>query len=103
MQEDWQKTEQYRRVDFRTIYTASWRQVIVPKEWPEDLRPFLLQFLNEPEKWTSESARRAYGGNVVYGSPRFYVVQDGKLVTTDVGLGGWDGTIAPTLKKLVGA
>ena len=77
--------------------------MIVPKEWPEDLRPFLVQFLNEPEKWTSEAARRAYGGGAVYGSPRFYVVRDGKLVATAIGVYGWESTIAPTLKELVGA
>ena len=77
--------------------------MIVPKEWPEDLRPFLVQFLNEPEKWTSEGARRASGGNVVFGSPRFYVAKDDKLVATSVGLYGWEDTIAPKLKELVGA
>ncbi|MBV8392688.1 MAG: hypothetical protein JOY81_05850 [Alphaproteobacteria bacterium] len=103
MQDEWKTTEQYRRVDFRAVYTASWRQVIVPKEWPDDLRPYLEQFLAEPERWTSEAARRAYGGNVVYGSPRFYVVRDGKLVFTDVGIDGWTYGVAPKLKQLVGA
>jgi hypothetical protein len=102
-QDEWQKSEQYRRVDFRAVYTASWRQVIVPKEWPQDLRPVLAQFLDRPEKWTSEAARRAYAGNVVYGSPRFYVVRDGKLLFTDVGLSGWEYGVAPKLKELVGA
>ena len=39
---------------------------------------------------------------VVYGSPRFYVVVDGQLVFTDVGLNGWTYGIAPKLKDLVG-
>ena len=102
MQDDWKKTEQYARVEFRTIYTSTWRQVVVPKEWPGDLRPVLEEFLASPDKWTSEGARRAYGGMAVYGSPRFFVVVDGKLAYTDVGLDGWLYGVAPKLKELVG-
>ena len=103
MQDDWQKSKQYSRVDFRTVYTSTWRQVIVPKEWPADLRPVLQEFLASPERWTSEEARRGFGGMVVYGSPRFYVVVDGELAFTDVGLNGWTYGVAPKLKRLVGA
>jgi hypothetical protein len=102
VQEEWQKSEQYQRLEFRMVYTAHWRQVIVPREWPVELRPYLEQFLATPEKWTSEAARRAYGGNVVYGSPRFYVVRDDQLVFTDVGIYGWEYGVAPKLKELVG-
>ena len=102
MQDDWKKTEQFARIDLRTVYTSTWRQVIVPREWPDDLRPVLESFLANPEKWTSDEARRAYGGMVVYGSPRFYVTVDSKLVYTDVGLNGWTYGVAPKLKELVG-
>ena len=39
---------------------------------------------------------------VVYGSPRFYVVVDGELAFTDVGLNGWTYGVAPRLMRLVG-
>ena len=102
MQDDWQKTQQYARVNLRTIYTSSWRQVVVPREWPADLRPVLEEFLASPERWISVEDRRAYQGMEIYGSPRFYIAVDGKLVYTDVGLNGWHYGVAPKLKELVG-
>lgn len=94
----WKKTEQFKRVNYRDVYVPHYRQVIMPEHWPEDLRPVLETFLSAPDKWVNTTNNPF----VVYASPRFYLVKDGKLIITGAGLSGWQYRIAPTLAQLVG-
>lgn len=88
----WRNTPQYAAVEYRRIEVNSWRLVILPSEWPADLRWIVEEFRkteagrNHESKW----------------SPRFYVVQDHKLLRTAAGFGGWDNEIQPLLKRITG-
>jgi hypothetical protein len=75
---------------------ATW---LKPREgWDPKLVWVLRSFLAHQDKWNPDKQHW-----FEYRSPRFYVVLNEEIVTTATGVSGWQGTIAPMLKQLVGA
>lgn len=71
------------------------------RDWPDDLHGVLRDYLVKREEWSDEEKLKF--GSALNGYPRFYVVVDGKLDTTALGLKGWREVIAPRLTELVRA
>ena len=51
----------------------------------------------EPENYAK------WGNANILGSPRFFLIQNGKLTNSAVGLDGWKYRIVPVLNQLVGS
>lgn len=88
----WRQSEQFRRVDYRRV-ELNWRLLTLPREWPDDIR------------WVVEEFRKTEDGRGIKQrySPRFFIAADRKLIVTDTGQRGWDATIVPKLRTMVGA
>ena len=74
-----------------------------PREnWDPKLVWVLRSFLEQQEKWDTPKSNPKRNGWFTYWSPRFYVVHNDVLIETDTGVYGWQDTIVPLLKKIVG-
>jgi hypothetical protein len=105
---DWEKSEQYKKVSFRTIEPGRWAQLRdEPGIWPNDIRWIREAFLKDWRKWTAKDQATAgwtpaYGESALTASPRFFVAQDDKLLETAPTKYGWDQYIGPLLSKMLG-
>jgi hypothetical protein len=79
----------------------------LPETWPAEFRWIREAYMKDWESLTAND--RTNGGARIttpeWGlglSPRFFVANDDKLVTSTTGVYGWTNTIAPVLEKLVG-
>jgi len=79
----WLASPQFSKVKFVEIDTPKLKDAYETRNWPEQYRPILAQL---PKK---------------FGTPRFVVVQDGKVVSNEEGTGEWDRTMTK-IRELVG-
>ena len=79
----WLASPEYAKVKYVEIDTPKLKDAYESRNWPELYRPILAQL---PKK---------------FGTPRFVVVQDGKVVSNEEGTGEWTRTMAK-IKELVG-
>ena len=70
--------------------------------WPENRRWIVLSFLEDRKEWCKQYWA-AWGELSIYGSPRFYLVADDRLIFTDAGEENWKYRVRPEITKLVGA
>ena len=79
----WLASPEFAKVAWVEVESPKLREAYQQRYWPADLRPVLAQL---PRK---------------SGTPRFLIVQDGKVVSNEFGTGQWAATVAE-LKKLLG-
>lgn len=98
------KSAQFSRLDYRRVEPHRAKQVVEPDYWPEDLRWVCKAFLQDVDHLTEndQSTIGVNGLRARYVSPRFYVVQDRKLMLTSPGEAGWKHYVAPYLNRVVG-
>jgi hypothetical protein len=81
--ESWLASPEYRQVAWVEVEPAHLKEAYQERRWPDALRPVLAQV---PGKW---------------GTPRFLIVEDGRIVSNQVGVTKWLKTMAE-LKRLLG-
>jgi hypothetical protein len=79
----WRASPEYRRVEWYEVEPAHLREAYQERHWPEALRPVLAQV---PRK---------------SGTPRFLIVEDGRVVSNEFGVSKWRNTMAE-LHRLLG-
>jgi hypothetical protein len=79
----WLASPEYQRVVWYEVEPPHLMQAYQERHWPEALRPVLTQV---PRK---------------SGTPRFLIVDDGRIVSNEMGVSKWLNTMAE-LKKLLG-
>ena len=79
----WLASPEFSRVAWVEVESPRLKEAYQQRYWPADLRPVLAQL---PRK---------------SGTPRFLIVQDGKVVSNEFGTDRWSATVAE-LKKLLG-
>jgi hypothetical protein len=79
----WLASAEYRRVTWYEVEPPHLEEAYRERHWPEALRPVLAQV---PRK---------------SGTPRFLIVEDGRIVSNEIGVSKWRNTMAE-LRKLLG-
>lgn len=76
-------------MDYQVVYPANADLVTVEESWPAPARPVRTAFLASEEGQKRPNA-----------TPRFILFQDGKVVLTVTGNGGWKDTMWPKIQEL---
>ena len=79
----WLASPEYRQVTWVEVEPPHLKEAYQERHWPEALRPVLVQVPHRS------------------GTPRFLIVEDGRIVSNQVGVSKWLKTMAE-LKKLLG-
>ena len=80
---NWLASPEHSKVKYVEVETPKLKDAYETRNWPSEYRPILGQL---PKK---------------FGTPRFIVVQDGKIVANEEGTGEWDRTMVK-IRELVG-
>jgi hypothetical protein len=78
----WLASSEFQKVSYFEIEPITLKHAYEARSWPRALRPVLAQV---PSK---------------SGTPRFLIVQDGRIVSNQLGLSAWAGTLAD-LRQIV--
>ncbi len=76
-------------MDYQVVHPANADLVMVEESWPAPARPIRAAFLASEE-----------GRNRANATPRFILFQDGKIVLTVTGNGGWKEKMWPMIQEL---
>jgi hypothetical protein len=76
---------------YRVVYPADQTLVMTEEHWPADARPVLPIFLASDEGKARPNA-----------TPRFILVQDGKVVLAVTGNAGWKDKMWPKILEVTG-
>jgi hypothetical protein len=100
--DEWKASRQFQRVDYRRWDAANVHQIGREQEWPADLQWVYRDFISRQAELEPEDYAKLGNANT-FGSPRFFLIQNGKLTNSAVGLNGWKYRIVPLLNQLVGS
>jgi hypothetical protein len=87
-----QKSDAFRKLDYRVVFPKSDELMLKEASWPADARWVLAEFLNTKE-----------GKNLSGDQPHFILAQDKKIVLVAVGNGGWTDKMLPKIAEVTGA
>ncbi|HQS16353.1 hypothetical protein [Reyranella sp.] len=76
-------------MDYQVVHPANADLVMVEQSWPTPARPIRAAFLASDEGKRSPNA-----------TPRFILFQDGKILLTVTGNGGWKDRMWPMIQDL---
>jgi len=76
-------------MDYQVVHPASADLVMVEQSWPAPARPIRAAFLASDEGKRSPNA-----------TPRFILFQDGKILLTVTGNGGWKDRMWPMIQDV---
>jgi len=76
-------------MDYQVVYPANAGLVMAEESWPAPARPVRTAFLESEDGKTSPNA-----------TPRFILFQDGKVVLTVTGNGGWKDRMWPRIQEV---
>ncbi len=76
-------------MDYQVVYPANAGLVMAEASWPAMARPVRTAFLESEDGKTSPNA-----------TPRFILFQDGKIVLTVTGNGGWKDRMWPRIQEV---
>lgn len=79
----WLASNEFLKIEWFEIEPITLKDAYEERNWPRALRPILAQV---PRK---------------SGTPRFLIVRDGQIVSNQVGLSGWQATLAELKQYLV--
>ena len=78
-------------MDYQVVHPANPDLLMVDESWPAPARPIRAAFL------ASEDGQKRPNA-----TPRFILFQDGKVVLTVTGNGGWKDQMWPKIQELTG-
>lgn len=78
-------------MDYQVVYPANADLLMADASWPAPARPIRAAFL------ASEDGQKRPNA-----TPRFILFQDGKVVLTVTGNGGWKDQMWPKIQELTG-
>ena len=76
-------------MDYQVVHPANADLVMVEESWPAPARPIRAAFLASEDGKKSPNA-----------TPRFILFQDGKIVLTVTGNGGWKDKMWPKMQEV---
>jgi hypothetical protein len=76
-------------MDYQVVHPATGDLVMVEGSWPAAARPIRAAFLESEDGKKSPNA-----------TPRFILFQDGKIVLTVTGNGGWKDRMWPRIQEV---
>lgn len=76
-------------MDYQVVYPANASLVTAEESWPAPARPIRAAFLASEDGQKSPNA-----------TPRFILFQDGKVVLTVTGNGGWKDKMWPMIQEV---
>ena len=100
--DEWKASRQFQRVDYRRWDASNVHQIGREQEWPADLQWVYRDFISRQAELEPEDYAKLGNANIL-GSPRFFLIQNGKLTNSAVGLNGWKYRVVPLLNQSVGS